>query len=74
MSTRNGLLATLLVDGMAAGVWKIVRERGTASLVIDAFARISRKDKLAVCEEGMRLFAFTDPVEAKHDVRFLAPA
>ena len=71
VSTKNGLLATLLLDGTVAGVWKIVRERGTASLVIDAFGRISKKDKLAVSEEGMRLLAFTDPGGAKHEVRVI---
>jgi hypothetical protein len=72
VSTKNGLLATLLVDGMAAGVWKVERERGKASLVIDPFVRISKQDKLALCEEGMRLLAFTDPGGMTHDVRFLS--
>lgn len=71
--TPNGMLATVLVDGTVAGRWKIVRERGTASLVVEPFARLTRRDKQALAAEALALLAFTDPDGAAHDVRVLPP-
>ncbi|MDB4881822.1 MAG: hypothetical protein JWL95_588 [Gemmatimonadetes bacterium] len=73
IAAPNGLLATLLVDGVVAGRWRIVRERGSASLEIVPFTRIAKPDRLALSEEGMRLLAFADSDGARHDVRFLSP-
>jgi hypothetical protein len=67
--TKNGLLATALVDGTVAASWKIVRERKRATLAIDPVRRIAKSDRAALAEEGLRLLAFTDP-ELEHDVRF----
>ena len=69
--TKNGLLATALVDGTVAAAWKIVRERKRATLVIDPVRRIAKSDRAALVEEGLRLLAFTDPEVAAHDVRFV---
>jgi len=68
--TRNGLLATALVDGRAAATWRITRERAAATLEIDPIRRISRPDRSALVEEGERLLAFTDPDAATRRVRF----
>ena len=68
--TRNGLLATALVDGRVAATWRIARERATAALEIDPLRRISRPDRDALAEEGERLLAFTDPDVATRRVRF----
>ena len=68
--TRNGLLATALVDGRVAATWRIARERATATLEIDPLRRISRPDRSALVEEGERLLAFTDPEVATRRVRF----
>jgi hypothetical protein len=73
ISAPNGLLATVLVDGVVTARWKTERERGSASIVIVPFARLAKKDRVALQEEGMRLLAFTDPEGATHDVRFLSP-
>src|SRR5687768_11332921 len=67
--TKNGLLATALVDGTVAATWKIVRARKRAVLTIDPLRRISKKERTGLDEEGARLLDFTDP-EAAHDVRF----
>jgi hypothetical protein len=69
--TKNGLLATALVDGTVAAAWKIVRERKRATLAIDPVRRIAKSDRAALVEEGLRLLAFTDPEVAAHDVRFV---
>jgi hypothetical protein len=71
--TRNGLLATALVDGRVAATWKITRDRTGATLAIDPLKRIAREDRTALVEEGERLLAFTDPEATTRRVRF-APA
>jgi hypothetical protein len=69
--TKNGLLATALVDGSVAASWKIQRERKRVTLMIDPVRRIAKADRVALVEEGERLLAFTDPA-LMHDVRFAA--
>ena len=70
--TKNGLLATALVDGTVAAAWKIVRDRKRATLEIDPVRRIAKSDRAALVEEGHALLAFTDPDAAAHDVRFVS--
>ena len=67
--TRNGLLASALVDGTVAATWKIVRDRKRAVLTIDPLRRITKRERDALADEAERLLDFTDP-EAAHDVRF----
>jgi hypothetical protein len=69
--TKNGLLATALVDGTVAAAWKIVRERKRATLSIDPVRRIAKSDRAALVEEGQRLLAFTDPDVESREIRFL---
>jgi hypothetical protein len=69
--TKNGLLATALVDGGVAATWKIVRERGRVSLDVDPLVRIAKRDRTALEAEGLRLLAFTDPDATAHDVRVM---
>jgi hypothetical protein len=68
--TKNGLLATALVDGTVAASWKIQRERTSATLSIDPVRRIAKSDRAALEEEGERLLAFTDPEATTRRVRF----
>ena len=70
--TKNGLLATALVDGHAAATWKIARERTGATLLIDPLKRISRADRTALVEEAERLLDFSDPEAPSRDVRFVS--
>jgi Winged helix DNA-binding domain len=70
--TKNGLLATALVDGTVAAAWKIVRERKRATLEIDPVRRIAKSDRAALVEEGLQLLAFTDPDAESREVRFRA--
>jgi hypothetical protein len=70
--TKNGLLATALVDGTVAASWKIVRARKRVTLAIGPVRRIARTDRAALVEEGLQLLAFTDPEATEHDVRFVA--
>ena len=67
--TKNGLLATALVDGMVAATWKIARDRKRAVLTVVPLRRLTKKERTALAEEGERLLDFTDP-ELVHDLRF----
>jgi hypothetical protein len=72
--TSNGLLSSFLVDGMVAGRWKISRDSKRAVLGIEPFARLSKDDRAALVEEGLRLLEFTDGDEVAHDIRWLTPS
>jgi DNA glycosylase AlkZ-like len=69
----NEALGSFLVDGFAAGTWKIVRQRRAATLMVDPFERLSGRDAAAVGEEGARLLAFVSPGAESLDVRLNPP-
>ncbi|MBO0773150.1 MAG: winged helix DNA-binding domain-containing protein, partial [Actinobacteria bacterium] len=60
---------TVLLDGFVAGAWRISRERRAATVVIEPFEVISRRDRDAIAREAERLLAFAAPA-ASHDVTF----
>jgi hypothetical protein len=70
---RGGELGSLLVDGFLGGLWRITRERGKATLVIEAGGSWSRDDRAAVTDEGARLLAFMAPDAGDHDIRVHEP-
>ena len=64
---------TFLIDGFVGGTWKIIRAPTVATLVISPVAPISRDDRLALAEEGIKLLAFTagdDDEDIRVSVRF----
>ena len=67
---RGGELGSLLVDGFLGGMWRITRERGRATLVIETDASWSAADRLAVSEEGTRLLVFMAADGQDLDVQF----
>ena len=67
---RGGELGGLLVDGFLGGMWRISRERGRATLVIETDGSWSTADRLAVGEEGARLLAFMAADGQDHDILF----
>jgi hypothetical protein len=71
---NGGNYGTVLVDGFWQGMWRIVREHGRASLVIEPFIRLSRKDAAALTEEGGRLLAFAAAEAGGHDVQIASVA
>ncbi len=57
--SKNGLIsATVTVDGFTAGLWRLVRERRTLTLVIEPFTPFSATVADEVQTEGTRLLAF----------------
>jgi hypothetical protein len=61
---------TVLVDGFAIGFWKVTREGGHAILNIEALTRVSKKDVVAVSNEGARLLDFVAADSQTKDVSF----
>ncbi|WP_338672938.1 winged helix DNA-binding domain-containing protein [Streptomyces sp. SCSIO 30461] len=60
--TRNGIIrATFLVDGFVAGMWRVTRERGTATLVLEPFGRLPKASRKALEQEGADLLEFMAP-------------
>jgi hypothetical protein len=64
---------TFLIDGFVGGTWKVIRAPRTATLVISPVGPISRDDRLALAEEGIKLLAFTagdEDEDVRVSVRF----
>jgi len=73
--TRNGIFpGTVLVDGFAAGIWRITRSRRAAALTVEPFGPISARDREAVTREADRLLGFAAADAGKHEIRFAAIA
>ncbi|MFD4695238.1 winged helix DNA-binding domain-containing protein [Streptomyces sp. NPDC058463] len=69
--TRNGLIkSTFLVDGFVRGLWRIEQARKEATLVIEPFGTLGRKDRDAVAEEGSSLLAFAAASATTRGLRF----
>jgi hypothetical protein len=62
-----------LVDGFVRGTWKLTRRRDAATLAVEPFERLSRKDAAALTAEGARLLTFAAAGTAAHDIQ-LTPA
>lgn len=52
---------TVLVDGLYRADWQIVRDKGSARLVVSPFVKLSKKDAAAVEREGLALLDFAAP-------------
>lgn len=72
IATVNGLFApTFLVDGMVSGVWTLEQAKagGTASVVFEPFARLSKAVRQELEAEAMRLLLVLPGVTSR-SVRF----
>lgn len=63
-----------LVDGFVRGTWKIGRQRGAATLLIELFEQISKGDCAALEEEGARLLTFAAADAETQDVQIASLA
>jgi hypothetical protein len=66
---RGGELGSLLVDGFLGGMWRISRQGGKATLVIEAGGLWTKAEQTAVSEEGARLLSFVAADADNHDVQ-----
>jgi hypothetical protein len=64
--------ATILVDGFVRGAWKIEKAKTAATLVIEPFDKLTKKDRAALTEEGERLVHFVEPTAKSVGVRVTA--
>ena len=67
--------ATFLVDGFVRGTWKTQRTRRKATLVIESFEVLTKKDRDALAEEGERLIRFMAQPEGAepYEIRIAEP-
>jgi hypothetical protein len=61
--------ATFLVDGRVAGTWKSTRKGKKASLVIEPFKKLRKKDTKALTSEGEQLLRFIEEDAASVDIK-----
>jgi hypothetical protein len=59
--------------GFAIGSWRITRDAAPATLTVETLKRISKKEKNAVADEGVRLLDFVAAGAGTKDVRFVSP-
>ncbi|QGQ95516.1 winged helix DNA-binding domain-containing protein [Paenibacillus psychroresistens] len=73
--TVNGIIkATILIDGFVQGLWRIEKNKGTATLVVEPFIPLSHLDKESLTTEGIKLLAFVAPEFTVQEIQFINPA
>jgi hypothetical protein len=66
--TINGIFpGAVLIDGFAAGIWRLARTKSTATLTVELFG--STRKRAQVAREAERMLAFCAS-GASHDIRF----
>lgn len=61
--TSNGIIpGTILVNGFVAGLWRITTHRKHATLTVQPFRRLSKRDTASLESAGARLLAFYAPI------------
>jgi hypothetical protein len=64
------VLPTCLIDGFAAGTWKVERTKGAATLIVSPFSKVSKAHRAALEQEGEALLAFVEPDAKRREVRW----
>jgi hypothetical protein len=70
---RDPMMRGVLLNGFVCGTWKKERTRGKATLVIEPFAPLAKKDRDALASEGERLIRFVGKDAEAFEVRFAEP-
>lgn len=69
--TRNGMIAaTVLVDGVVAGRWRMARKKAIATVEVEPFTRFSAAVSEEVETEAVRLLTFAHADAESHAVVF----
>ncbi|MEV4926064.1 winged helix DNA-binding domain-containing protein [Streptomyces roseoverticillatus] len=66
----NRAAPAVLLDGFLRAVWRLEREPGTTTLVVEPFEKILRADRAPLEEEAARVLAMAAPGD-EHDVRVM---
>jgi len=70
--TKNLLVrATYLIEGRVAGLWKVERKKAAATLVLEPFRAIAKKERAALEAEGEALLKFVEEDATVREVRVL---
>jgi hypothetical protein len=70
LAPGNGaVMGTMLVDGYLRGTWRIVRDDGSAVLVVEPDAPLAPAERLEVEQEGDALLRFAAAGATQRDVR-----
>jgi hypothetical protein len=68
--TKNLLiLATFLVDGFAAGIWKVERKRKAVTLTLTPFEKLTKKVIGTLSVEAEQLMRFMEPDADSYSVQ-----
>ena len=65
---------SVLVDGFVRGFWEIRREGERATLVVEPFERLAKRDAGALTGEGARLLELAAADAERHDLSIASPA
>jgi len=63
-----------LINGFVRGTWKVVRQRRAATLMIDPFQPLDKRDADELSEEGARLLEFLTGDAAMRDIQIIPAA
>jgi DNA glycosylase AlkZ-like len=70
--TRNGIFpGTVLAGGFVAGMWRISRSRGNATLIVELFGPLTAADRDALESEAEQLLSFAAADAAERDIRYV---
>jgi hypothetical protein len=70
LTTKNGMVAaTFLVDGRVAGTWELTRDKGTATIRLRPFGKLTKVALAAVREEAEALLRWHEPDATKLTIR-----
>ncbi len=69
VSRNLQVAATVLVDGVVAGTWKVARSRGVATLTMTPYSTVPRGARPALALEGEALARFVEPDAKAHEFR-----
>lgn len=72
LDTRDAWWSMLLIDGLVAGTWKLLREGRVTAIGIRTIEPLSRADRAAVEGEAARLLELMAPGSGAREVRFLS--
>jgi hypothetical protein len=74
LTTKNlQVNATFLVDGFAAGTWKVTRTKPQATLTLSPFGKLPRAARASLEEEGESLLTFAEPDAPRRSIEVSSP-
>jgi hypothetical protein len=70
---KDPMMRGVLLDGFVSGTWKKERTRGKATLLIEPFEPLARRDRDSLAKEGERLVRFVGKGAESFEVRYVDP-